>query len=223
MSLAALILKNLWSKKARSIGIAFAIGVAVMTVVTLTVVSSGLEASAAAVLTLGKADFTVAQNGVSEILYSNLDQTELPGGAVDARGAQRGGGAARDRAPQRGESPLHRDRDPARPATPVRRHRRRGPVIHGGGDPRDDAGLAGRPGLRAPRRRPLHCQRDLEHRRRDLLDGHLLRRPGGHVPPHGAADLQPGPGFGQPHLRQGGARAPRSPRWRRRSPPNTPR
>ena len=77
MSLAVLILKNLWSKKARSIGIAFAIGVAVMTVVTLTVVSSGLEASAAAVLTLGKADFTVAQNGVSEILYSNLDQTEL--------------------------------------------------------------------------------------------------------------------------------------------------
>ena len=35
MSLAALILKNLWSKKARSIGIAFAIGIAVMTVVTL--------------------------------------------------------------------------------------------------------------------------------------------------------------------------------------------
>jgi putative ABC transport system permease protein len=77
MSLAALILKNLWSKKARSVGIAFAIGIAVMTVVTLQVVSSGLEASAAAVLTLGKADFTVAQNGVSEILFSNLDQTQL--------------------------------------------------------------------------------------------------------------------------------------------------
>lgn len=77
MSLFKLILKNLWSKKARSGGIAFAIGVAVMTVVTLTVVSSGLEASAAAVLTLGHADFTVAQNGVSEILYSNLDEGQL--------------------------------------------------------------------------------------------------------------------------------------------------
>ena len=77
MSLAALILKNLWSKKARSIGIAFAISIAVMTVVTLTVVSSGLEASAAAVLTLGKADFTVAQNGVSEVLFSNLDRGQL--------------------------------------------------------------------------------------------------------------------------------------------------
>jgi putative ABC transport system permease protein len=72
-----LVCKNLWSKKARSIGIAFAIGVAVMTVVTLTVVSSGLERSAAAVLTLGHADFTVAQNGVSEILYSNLDERQL--------------------------------------------------------------------------------------------------------------------------------------------------
>ena len=77
MSLVALIFKNLWSKKARSIGIAFAISVAVMTVVTLTVVSSGLEASAAAVLTLGHADFTVAQNGVSEVLYSNLDEGQL--------------------------------------------------------------------------------------------------------------------------------------------------
>ncbi len=77
MPLAALILKNLWSKKARSIGIAFAIRIAVMTVVTLTVVSSGLEASAAAVLTLGHADFTVAQNGVSEVLYSSLDEGQL--------------------------------------------------------------------------------------------------------------------------------------------------
>jgi putative ABC transport system permease protein len=77
MHLFTLILKNLWSKKGRSLGIAIAVGVAVMTVVSLTVVSNGLEQSAAAVLTLGHADFTVAQNGVSEILYSNLDQTQL--------------------------------------------------------------------------------------------------------------------------------------------------
>jgi putative ABC transport system permease protein len=77
MPLITLILKNIWSKKARSIGIAFAISIAVMTVVTLTVVSSSLESSAAAVLTLGKADFTVAQNGVSEILYSSLDEGQL--------------------------------------------------------------------------------------------------------------------------------------------------
>ena len=77
MSLVRLVLANLWAKKSRSIGIAFAIGIAVMTVVTLTVVSSGLENSAAAVLTVGKSDFTVAQNGVSDILFSNIDNGQL--------------------------------------------------------------------------------------------------------------------------------------------------
>ena len=48
MPLFRLILQNLWAKKARSIGIAFAVSVAVMTVVTLSVVSNGLESSAAA-------------------------------------------------------------------------------------------------------------------------------------------------------------------------------
>src|ERR1019366_1112285 len=77
MSLVRLVLANLWAKKSRSIGIAFAIGIAVMTVVTLTVVSSGLESSAAAVLTIGKSDFTVAQNGVSDILFSSIDDGQL--------------------------------------------------------------------------------------------------------------------------------------------------
>ena len=77
MSLIALVLGNLWAKKSRSIGIAFAIGIAVMTVVTLTVVSSGLESSAAEVLAVGKSDFTVAQNGVSDILFSSLDNGQV--------------------------------------------------------------------------------------------------------------------------------------------------
>src|ERR1035441_3163748 len=61
MTLFTLVLENIWAKKARSTGIAFAVALSVMTVVTLTVVSSGLENAAAAVLTIGKADFTVAQ------------------------------------------------------------------------------------------------------------------------------------------------------------------
>jgi hypothetical protein len=40
-------------------------------------VVSGLAQSAAAVLTLGREDFTVAQNGVSEILYSSRDEGQL--------------------------------------------------------------------------------------------------------------------------------------------------
>jgi putative ABC transport system permease protein len=48
-----------------------------MTVVTLTVIGSGLENSAAAILKIGNADFTVAQKGVSDILFSNLDEHQL--------------------------------------------------------------------------------------------------------------------------------------------------
>ena len=77
LTMVALVAANIWAKKARSSGIAFAVALAVMTVVTLTVVSSGLETAASAVLTIGKADFTVAQNGVSDLLYSNIDTGEL--------------------------------------------------------------------------------------------------------------------------------------------------
>jgi putative ABC transport system permease protein len=72
-----LVVGNVWATRARSGGIVLAAALAVMTVVTLSVVSNGLESAAAAVLTVGKADFTVAQKGVSDILYSTLDQREL--------------------------------------------------------------------------------------------------------------------------------------------------
>lgn len=77
LSMMGLVASNLWAKKARSIGLGFAVAVAVMTVVTLSVVSQGLENAAAAVLTIGKADFTVAQKGVSDILSSTLDDQQL--------------------------------------------------------------------------------------------------------------------------------------------------
>jgi len=77
MTFLGFILRNLWSKKARSIGLAFAVAIAVMTVVTLDVTSSGLEKSAAAIVSVGKADFTVAQKGASDTLTSTIDQVEL--------------------------------------------------------------------------------------------------------------------------------------------------
>ena len=61
-----IITRNLWSKKARSIGLTFAVAFAVMTVVTLGVTSSGLEKSAAAIISVGKADFTVGAKGCSD-------------------------------------------------------------------------------------------------------------------------------------------------------------
>ncbi len=77
MDFAAFALRNLWMRKSRSFGLAFAIAFAVMTVVTLAVTSSGLEQSAAAIMSVGKADFTVAQKGVNEVLSSTIDETEL--------------------------------------------------------------------------------------------------------------------------------------------------
>ncbi len=68
---------NLWSKKARSLGLILAISFAVMTVVTLAVTSSGLEQSAAAIISVGKADFTVAQKNAPDLLASTMDEGEL--------------------------------------------------------------------------------------------------------------------------------------------------
>ncbi len=73
----ALILHNIWSKKVRSIGLAFAVSIAVMAVVTLAVTSSGLEQSAAAIISVGKANVTVVQKGASSILSSTIDRGEL--------------------------------------------------------------------------------------------------------------------------------------------------
>ena len=75
MSFFGLVIRNLWSKKARSIGLAFAVAIAVMAVVTLDVTSSGLEHSAAAIISVGKADFTVAQKGASDTLASTIDES----------------------------------------------------------------------------------------------------------------------------------------------------
>jgi putative ABC transport system permease protein len=77
MSFSTFIVRNLWTRKSRSFGLVFAIAFAVMTVVTLAVTSSGLEQSAAQVISIGKADFTVAQKNVADLLSSSIDKGEL--------------------------------------------------------------------------------------------------------------------------------------------------
>lgn len=77
MTFLSFALRNLWSRRARSLGLTFAIAFAVMTVVTLAVTSSGLEQSAAAIISIGKADFTVAQKNAADLLASTIDQSEL--------------------------------------------------------------------------------------------------------------------------------------------------
>ncbi len=77
MTFFGLIVRNVMAKRARSVGLALAVALAVMTVVALTVVGDGLQSSAAAILKVGKADFTVAQKGVSDILFSSIDETQV--------------------------------------------------------------------------------------------------------------------------------------------------
>lgn len=72
-----LVLVNLWAKKGRSTGIALAVALAVMTVVTLAAVSNGLKNSATQVLEISKSDFTIAQKGASDILASTIDSHQL--------------------------------------------------------------------------------------------------------------------------------------------------
>ncbi len=77
MTFIAFLLRGIWSKKARSIGLILAVAFAVMIIVSLQVTSSGLEQSAASVISVGKADITVAQKNVSDVLSSSIDEGEL--------------------------------------------------------------------------------------------------------------------------------------------------
>lgn len=73
------LVRGIWSKKARSLGLILAVAFAVMIIVSLNVTSSGLEQSAADVISIGKADITVAQKNVSDVLSSSIDENELSG------------------------------------------------------------------------------------------------------------------------------------------------
>jgi putative ABC transport system permease protein len=77
VSFVGLILHNLSTRKVRTALTAVAVALGVGTVVTLGVVTHSLRSRAIAVLQTGQADFTVAQKGVSDVLYSTLSEDEL--------------------------------------------------------------------------------------------------------------------------------------------------
>ncbi|WP_426574346.1 ABC transporter permease [Aquihabitans sp. McL0605] len=77
MSFAWLIVHNVWVKWVRSLLTAFAVAVGVATVVTLGIVTNSIRTSAAGILRVGAADFTVAQKGVNDILESALTEGQL--------------------------------------------------------------------------------------------------------------------------------------------------
>jgi putative ABC transport system permease protein len=77
MTFAHLVTHDVWVKKVRSVLTAFAVAIGVMTVLALGIVTQSVRSTAAGVLKVGAADFTVAQKNVSDILESALTEKLL--------------------------------------------------------------------------------------------------------------------------------------------------
>lgn len=77
MPFAALIARNVWTRKVRSVLTGLAVAIGIMTVVALGVLTHSLHRTAVSILRTGSADFTVAQKGVSDVLNSSMDEGEV--------------------------------------------------------------------------------------------------------------------------------------------------
>jgi putative ABC transport system permease protein len=77
MSFLGLIPRNVLTRKVRSGLTGLAVAIAIMMVVAMGVLTYSLKQTAISVLEVGKADFTVAQKGVSDVLNSIIDQQQL--------------------------------------------------------------------------------------------------------------------------------------------------
>ena len=77
MTFVRLVFHNVGVKKLRLALTALAVAIGVVTVVSLGVVTSSLKESELAIVQTGRADFTVAQKGVSEILNSSIDEAQM--------------------------------------------------------------------------------------------------------------------------------------------------
>jgi putative ABC transport system permease protein len=73
----ALIVRNVLRHKVRSSLTAVAVAIAIMAVFALGVLTHSLRQTAISILRTGTADFSVGQKGVSDILYSSLDEAEV--------------------------------------------------------------------------------------------------------------------------------------------------
>jgi len=77
MSFLGLIPRNVLTRKVRSSLTGLAVAIAIMMVVAMGVLTHSLRQTAISVLQTGKADFSIAQKGVSDVLFSSIDQTQL--------------------------------------------------------------------------------------------------------------------------------------------------
>jgi putative ABC transport system permease protein len=77
MSFLELVWRNVLARKVRSLLTITAVAIAITTVVVLGVLTHSLRRTAISILRTGTADFTIAQEGVSDVLYSSLDETQV--------------------------------------------------------------------------------------------------------------------------------------------------
>ena len=77
LTLPGLVLHNVGVKKLRLALTSLAVAIGVMTVVTFSIVNHSLRETELAIMQTGRADFTIAQRGVSDLLNSNVDQGTL--------------------------------------------------------------------------------------------------------------------------------------------------
>jgi putative ABC transport system permease protein len=77
LSFAGLIVHNLGARKLRLALASLAVAIGVMTVVTFHLINHSLHETALGIMQTGRADFTIAQKGVSDLLNSNIDQATL--------------------------------------------------------------------------------------------------------------------------------------------------
>lgn len=77
MSFFWLIVRNVFTRKVRSSLTGVAVAVAIMTVFALGVLTFSLRQTAISILRTGNADFSIGQKGVSDVLYSSLDEEQV--------------------------------------------------------------------------------------------------------------------------------------------------
>ncbi|HET6877746.1 MAG TPA: ABC transporter permease [Jatrophihabitans sp.] len=77
LSFVGLVVHNVAARKLRLGFASLAIAIGVMTVVTFSIVNHSLRATALGIMQTGRADFTIAQKGVSDLLNSTIDQATL--------------------------------------------------------------------------------------------------------------------------------------------------
>jgi putative ABC transport system permease protein len=73
----SLVARNVFTRKVRAALTAVAIAISIATVTTMGVLTFSLRETAISVLQTGKADFSIGQKGVSDVIYSSMDESDL--------------------------------------------------------------------------------------------------------------------------------------------------